>query len=117
MVKSHDSVKDNQNRVALQYGPLVYCLEGKDNRENAWNMLMTNDPRFEVKFDKGFLGGVNIINFKANKIVPSADGKSVAALEAGFTAIPYFSWNNRGPGEMQVWLPQIIEDVKINYGR
>jgi hypothetical protein len=108
-------VKENRNRVALQYGPLVYCVEGKDNANNVWNVVMADQPQFETIYNPDLLGGVNTILFTANVAKVSSDGKSIVTVPQKMTAIPYYSWNNRGAGNMQVWLPTSIREVKINY--
>lgn len=114
-VVSNPQVKQDEGRVALQYGPLVYCVEGKDNQDNAWNIIMPDHPVFETSFQADLLGGVNTIHFNANVAQVSADGKSINTINKNVTAIPYYSWNNRGASSMQVWLPTSIRSIKINY--
>ena len=48
-------------------------------------------------------------------IIVNADGTSIHTESKTITAIPYYTWANRGKNEMQVWLPTKIKDVKINY--
>jgi hypothetical protein len=60
------------------------------------------------------LGGVNTISFDALVMMPADNGNSVSMVSKPIKAIPYFGWNNRGPGEMQVWLPTTIKEVTIN---
>jgi DUF1680 family protein len=114
-VISNPEVKQDKDRIALQYGPLVYCVEGKDNNDNAWNIIMPAQPRFESTFQPDLLGGVSTINFDANVVQVSADGKSVSTTIQKVTAIPYYSWNNRGASSMQVWLPTTVTNIKLNY--
>ena len=112
-VISHPSLKQNAGKLALQYGPIVYCVEGADNGGKAWNFLVAEDPQFKVNYNEGLLGGVNTITFTGNRQLASADGKSVTSVPAMINAIPYFAWNNRGADEMQVWLPYKINEVKL----
>jgi DUF1680 family protein len=114
-VISNPEVKQDKDRVALQYGPLVYCVEGKDNGDNAWNIVMPSNPQFESAFQPDLLGGVSTIKFNANVVQISTDGKSVATTTQPVSAIPYYSWNNRGASSMQVWLPTTVTNIKINY--
>ena len=114
-VISHPGVKQNEGRIALQYGPLVYCVEGKDNAENAWNLVVPDLAKFETRFQRDLLGGVNTIEFTANVAQAGADGISIITKPEKITAIPYYSWNNRGASPMQVWLPTTVNNVKINY--
>ncbi len=113
-IASRAELKQNDQRIALQFGPLVYCVEGKDNDGKAWNFIVPSETNWEVNYEPELLGGVNTITFEAPVIVPAADGKGVNMVSKPIKAIPYFSWNNRGPGEMQVWLPLAIKEVTIN---
>lgn len=114
-VKARTELKQDEDRVALQRGPIVYCVEGADNNNKAWNMFMPDKPNFQTSFQKDLLGGVMTIQFQAPTVQLSTDGKSVSTEVKTVTAIPYFSWCNRGQNQMQVWLPQKIKDIKINY--
>ena len=113
-VVSHSSVKQNKDRVALQYGPLVYCVEGADNAGLAMNLLLPAGTQFKTNYDPGLLGGINTIRFDAPVIIIHKNGNAVNTTTQKITAIPYFSWNNRGPNEMQVWLPRVIKNIGIN---
>ena len=112
-ITSNQALKENRNRIALQYGPIVYCVEGKDNDDKAYNFIVPALTRFDVKYNNDILGGVNQITFEANLIQPASDGKSVLPVKKSITAIPYYSWNNRGAAEMQLWLPTSIGSIRI----
>lgn len=114
-VKARTELKQDEDRVALQRGPLVYCVEGADNNTKAWNMFLPDNATFQTSFQKDLLGGVMTIQFQAPTIQLSPDGKSVSTETKPVIAIPYYSWCNRGQNQMQVWLPQKIKDIKINY--
>ncbi|RYY31365.1 MAG: glycoside hydrolase family 127 protein [Chitinophagaceae bacterium] len=116
-VASHPLLKNNIDKVALQYGPLVYCVEDKDNAGNAYNFIVPDSLSVNVEFIPGLLGGVNRLSFEANVMEPAGDKKSVQSVRRMVRAVPYFSWNNRGPGEMQVWLPTTISAVRLMPGR
>ncbi len=114
MIQSLPELKQNENRVALQYGPMVYCVEAADNRNAAWNFIVEGEPGFNVKYEPALLGGVNTIVFNATIMEPEADGRKIVPVQKPIKAIPYFSWNNRGANEMQLWLPTRVTDIKIN---
>jgi len=114
-VKARTELKQDEDRVALQRGPIVYCVEGADNNSKAWNMFLPDDAAFQTSFQKDLLGGITTIQFQAPTVQLSTDGKSVSTEVKTVTAIPYYSWCNRGQNQMQVWLPQRIKDIKINY--
>ena len=113
-IASRAELKQNDQRIALQYGPLVYCVEGKDNNGKAWNFIVPRETKWEVSYEPEMLGGVNTISFDALVMMPADNGNSVSMVSKPIKAIPYFGWNNRGPGEMQVWLPTTIKEVTIN---
>ena len=75
---------------------------------------MPDQTKYEVSYKAGLLGGVNTILFNASVVQPAADGKTITTITKPIKAIPYFSWNNRGGSEMQVWLPTAVKEVKIN---
>ena len=114
VVKSRPELKHNNDRIALQYGPLVYCVEGVDNASRAWNFIILENTLFKVAYEPKLLGGVNTISFQGQTITGSADGKEIEKSFIPVKAIPYFLWNNRGASEMQVWLPTSFKEFKIN---
>ena len=75
---------------------------------------MPAQPEFTVEYDASLLGGINTIIFNASVMQASGDGKTIEAVKRPIKAIPYFSWNNRGSAEMQVWLPTRVKGVKVN---
>ena len=115
IVTARQEVKSDNDRVAIQRGPLVYCVEGADNNGQAWNIVL-NDTS-QIKEIKTFVAGEQIVGLQteATVISISADGKSVQDEKKIITAIPYYAWANRGQNQMQVWLPTKIKDVKLNY--
>jgi len=114
-VVSRPELTQDIDRVALQRGPLVYCVEGADNEGQAWNLILPDDTSFETAFQKDLLGGVQTIAFNAPTLQIGSDGKSVSTTTKKITAIPYYAWANRGQNGMQVWLPRKIKDLKVNY--
>jgi DUF1680 family protein len=114
-VVAKDSLLQNNNRVALQRGPLVYCVEGVDNNAQAWNMVVPENTSFTASYNKDLLRGVVTLKAEVPVVNASADGLSVATQRKTITAIPYYAWANRGKSPMQVWLPTKISDIKLNY--
>lgn len=107
-------VKQDEGRVALQRGPLVYCVEGADNEGQAWNFVLPDKAAFKTQFQKDLLEGITTIQFEAPTLGVAPDGLSVTTATKTITAIPYYAWCNRGKNAMQVWLPKKITEVKIN---
>jgi uncharacterized protein len=113
-IVSRPEVKQDIDRVALQRGPLVYCVEGADNNNQAWNLILPDQATFQTTYQKDLLEGITTIQFDAPAVQISDDGQSVKTEVKKITAIPYYSWCNRGQNQMQVWLPRKIKDVKLN---
>jgi DUF1680 family protein len=108
-----DDVKENHNRVALQRGPLVYCFEHVDNNGKAMNLVIPDNITFTAGFKPDLLNGVVVLQAEAPVATVSDDGINISSVSRKITAIPYYSWANRGEGQMQVWIPRKIKDVKI----
>ncbi|WP_394355486.1 glycoside hydrolase family 127 protein [Spirosoma validum] len=112
-VTARSEVKADQNRVALQRGPLVYCVEGADNNGRAYNILVPNQATFTTKSHQVLDEPVVAIQANLSIVEAAADGLSVQIKPKSITAIPYYTWANRGKSPMQVWLPNRIREVKI----
>ncbi len=117
-VWAHPAVRSLQGRVAIQRGPLVYCLEGIDHEGISLDWIEV-DPQavssneFGIEHQDDLLGGISILR-----------GRGQVADECGWSgtlyryrrpvtklvevkAIPYYAWDNRGPGQMRVWLRSV----------
>ena len=112
---SSAEIKQDEGRVALQRGPLVYCMEGTDNNGQAWNIVLPDNANFtETKYSV-LTESVIALQSQLPVVTVSADGSSAQTEKKTITAIPYYVWANRGQNPMQVWLPVKIKDVKLNY--
>jgi DUF1680 family protein len=90
-LESDENVKDNQGKIALQRGPIVYCFEGVDNAYNVRGRSLQDNSSTETRFLPDLMGGLVII-------------QSISADKNPLTAIPYYAWAHRGAGEMAVWI-------------
>lgn len=113
-VVAHNDVKQNNDRVAIQRGPLVYCVEGADNDGKAWDFIVPDNTNYKSEFKPDLLGGVVAITFEAQALKGGTSPTDVMHFSKTITAIPYYAWNNRGANEMQVWLPKKVKEVRIN---
>jgi DUF1680 family protein len=103
-VVAHPKVEADRDRVALQRGPIVYTAEGVDNPNGAVrNIVLPPTSALDSTFRPDLLGGVQTITGRAVGLSYDAAG-NVRRQEQAFTAIPYATWANRGPGQMTVWL-------------
>jgi DUF1680 family protein len=111
-IASHPRVKQNVGCVALQRGPVVYCLEEADNGPELSNVLLPREAALSARFDADLLGGVVAIAGEALReasrdqvpLYRPADPGRAETEPFAFKAIPYCLWANREPGEMRVWI-------------
>jgi len=105
-------VRADLNKVAIQRGPLIYCLEEEDNGDNLHLIqLQTNQP-FTYHFDQNLFGGAGVIKAHAKKRIVQQEWEHQLYApdlpeeyeEKHITFIPYYCWANRTPGEMMVWV-------------
>lgn len=95
-VYAHEKVQDNQGKVSLMRGPIVYCLEAVDN-PGVDLAQAAFPPDFRSEHRADLLGGVTVVEGKGTD-----DKHTLIAL----TAVPYFAWQNREKGAMTVWIQQ-----------
>ncbi len=112
-VMAHEGVKAAEGRVALERGPVVYCVEQIDNEGNSLNLLIPDNTVFSSEFQKDLLNGVAILNGRVFALSRGYDGVSINKNEHNLTAVPYFTWANRGMGEMTVWPAREESRVKL----
>lgn len=98
-------------RVALQRGPLVYCIEEADNPGGTVQRLkLPRDAEIEVKRSALF-DGIVTLSSRATAI-EAAEWNTLYRTTppkeqpATLTALPYYLWANRGQGSMLVWIPE-----------
>ena len=111
-VVAHDAVGTNRGRVALQRGPVVYCLEWPDNHGQVLDLVIPDDAPLETGFSPDLLGGVVTVRGMARTAMRTADGRVVVDGQRPFVAIPYYGWAHRGPGEMTVWPARVPEAAR-----
>ncbi len=99
-------IKDDEEKVAVQRGPVIYCAEWPDNNTgNVLNLMLNKDALFTAEYDTSILNGIEIIRTTGFQTKRTMDGKIELLGEEPLVLIPYALWNNRGPGQMKVWLP------------
>lgn len=103
-IVSNEKIQGNQGRVAVQRGPLVYCLEGPDNSAGVRNVLLPDDAAITPEMRSDLLGGVMTLKGEAKGLAFNASG-AVEKSDRTVTMIPYYAWANRGRSEMMVWVP------------
>ena len=103
-VVAHEKVEADRGRIALERGPIVYCAEWPDNDGQVLNLVLPSDGQLKAQRRNDLLGGVTILRGRATALYFADDGQTLRRTERDFTAIPYYAWAHRGPGEMAVWL-------------
>jgi DUF1680 family protein len=102
--------------VAIEYGPLAYCVEQADQAANTDldTLALDTTAPLRTRHESDLLGGVTAITATAIRL-PQATAhhwpphpEPVSPHRASIvslTAIPYALWANREPGTMRVWVP------------
>jgi DUF1680 family protein len=104
-VAANEAVRADQGRVALQRGPIVYCVESPDNPGGKVRSLMLPDTAtLSASFEPELLNGVEVIQGEGYLMKRDGD-KRLTKTPEKFMAIPYYAWANRGRSEMMVWIP------------
>ncbi|ULQ51509.1 glycoside hydrolase family 127 protein [Flavihumibacter fluvii] len=105
-VIANEKVKDDRQKFALERGPLVYCLEGPDNLDSTvQNIVVNKDEVFTAGFNNQLLNGVMVLTARGTSAKRQLNSDVLLQTAQTVKAIPYYSWNNRGAGEMEVWIP------------
>jgi len=113
---SHPRVRDTAGCTAIQRGPLIYCLEAPDNPDGSVLSARINADNGKLQPHKrnDMFEGVTIIEAEG-AFEPSASNDELytplptptpPTTPTKLTFIPYYTWSNRGPAEMTVWLPK-----------
>ena len=99
-IVANDNAEDNRGKVALERGPIVFCLEGSDQADGkVFNKYILNSANISARYDASMLNGVMTLSGDAKELQQDGTVKDVR-----FRAIPYSTWNNRGPQQMEIWV-------------
>ncbi len=109
-IQTNPNVKEDAGLLAIQRGPLVYCLEGCDNGPELASMYLPAGAELKAEKRPALLGGVVVITgFGEIAEQPNQRGPlyqvASATRRVPVTAVPYHAWDNRAAGRMKVWLP------------
>lgn len=94
-VVADDRVADDRGKVALERGPLVYAVEGTDHGGTVLDLVVPDGARLSPEPRPDLFRGVTVLVGTVT---------DTAGRPRPLTAIPYYAWSHRGPGEMAVWL-------------
>jgi DUF1680 family protein len=119
LLKANPAVTDDRGRVALQRGPIVYCMEMLDQEAAGQTPDMTGytahlDGATTARYEDDLLDGVVVLEHPGS-VVQTAQESGLYFSAAGeqktpespttLRLIPYYAWANRTPSQMQVWIP------------
>lgn len=108
---AHPLVRADRGRVALQRGPLIYCLEAADHPVPIADLRLPRGAALAAVPRADLFGGVVTLTTTA-RAIRTDDREDLyrseppSEIEAPLVAIPYFLWGNRDAGAMAVWLPE-----------
>ncbi len=110
VMMANTNVREDSGKLCVMRGPIVYCLEEVDNGKNLQNLLLEADKPLRV--EDLTIGGVLMNCVKAAGLRVNdtesdelyMEYKPVETTPVELTFVPYYAWNNRGEGEMTVWV-------------
>jgi len=116
LMEANPLVEEDLNQVAIQRGPVVYCLESPDLPAGVKisDVLIPSDMKLVARYDQRLLNGIVVLEGKAlaqagdnwrGKLYREVQAPELKPINVKF--IPYSVWQNRGPSEMSVWLPRV----------
>lgn len=120
VIEANPRVVDDYGRVAVQRGPLVYCLEQLDQPDGvglfdvALDVRAERSSNFEEELQSDLLGGVVVLKHRGAVTDKSASSevlyqnytaKKPEVKQVDLRFIPYYAWANRAATPMQVWTP------------
>ncbi len=116
MLAANPAVRADVDKVAFRRGPVTFCAEERDNGKDLH--LLRVDTRYigdrgegiEWEFDETTFGHETVkLRVPAKRLLPVQDElytmwQPPKEENAKITLVPYYTWANRGEGEMLVWL-------------
>jgi DUF1680 family protein len=117
LVEAHPWIEGTRGCVAIERGPLVYCLEQADHPGTpVADLEIDAGAPLGAAWDGDRLGGVTVVRAAGFQVDsgawsdrlyrPVGAAPAPARRPAPLTAVPYHAWANRGPGAMRVWIPR-----------
>jgi DUF1680 family protein len=120
LVEADPRLDGTRGCVAIQRGPIVYCLEEHDQAPgvNLLDVRIDTSQRLTDRWQSALLGGVMTVegigyqmdrsDWLANGLYRPfmpGDEERASDRKVNLTAIPYYAWGNRGLKSMRVWIP------------
>jgi len=117
LVESNPRVDATRNCLAIQYGPIIYCLEDQDQelKGRLLDVELDKNSLPVTRWEDDLLDGVMVIDAQGQfvdqdtwrgRLYQSVTFSGKKANQVRLMAIPYYAWGNRGIGGMRVWIPE-----------
>ena len=116
LTEAHPRIESTRGCVAIERGPLVYCLETADNPDgHIADLEVDTAAPPESVWAPDRLGGVMLVKAGgwavdtrpwAHQLYRQAGAPAAARRRVTLTAVPYYAWANREPGAMRIWIPR-----------
>src|SRR3989454_11970136 len=128
MIQANPRLVDDTGRVAIQRGPLVYCMEELDQPNGvaltdvAVDLGQKAGALFHSELRSDLLGGVHVLRHmgavydktsSSDALYSRYQGEPVKTRRVPLTFIPYYAWANRQATPMQVWTP-VLKSSALN---
>ncbi len=112
-VVADSRVLADKGKIAIERGPVVFCAEWPYiSGHRVLNLLFDEKADFSVAFIDTLLGGVQAIKTTARPAKYNLKKEVEKGDPLDILLIPYYAWNNKGAGEMAVWLPVSDSSVR-----
>ena len=117
LIHANAAVMEDVGKTAMQRGPVVFCMEGLDQKvqshdRNLADLRVSLEGETKVRFEPEMLGGIVVLEHPgrvmasgSSDLYHMAATKSTGGTATTLTLIPYYAWANREPSPMQVWIP------------
>jgi DUF1680 family protein len=104
-VYAHEKVREDQGKVALMRGPIVYCVEAADNPGvDLFHVSLPHAALLKAEYRADLLGGVTVIHGLGSIATSESQALANDNKPVSLTAVPYYAWANREPGAMAIWV-------------
>ena len=112
LMEANPLVEECRGQVAVQRGPVIYCLESNDlNGVNIDNIAIPADAEFTPV--ETTIEGSRMMALETeavNRTEASWENTLYREISKDkntvkIRLIPYFAWGNRGDSEMTIWIP------------
>ena len=114
-LRANPEVREDAGKVCVVCGPIVFAAEETDNGKNLSALYIDTSKPIRGRWEATLAGGTMVLEVSGKRI--SQDGWDEGKLysdmrmkleDTTITLVPYAYWNNRGEGEMAVWMKELV---------